>query len=218
MKTLTKLFITMLLVFLSSANLYSQNETSFVIAADNMNLFYFGMENPISVAATGVPADKLKVKAINGSIIGSGSKYIVRPENKPYVIIEVFEETDAGKTQKIGIDTFRVKRIPSPIACIGLNCNSDIYLTKEELLKYAEINIIWPMPVDMDFKIESFSFSCLKDQESVELQAYGNKFTGEMLEMINDLPAGSKILFQNIQAIGPDGKRRLSSISVILVE
>ena len=218
MKTLTKCFITVFFASLFFATLHSQTERSFAVTADKMNLLYFGMENPVSIAVTGVPADKLKVSAINGSIIGSDGKYIVRPENKPYVIIEVFEETDAGELEEIGCDTFRVRRIPSPVACIGLNCNSDIYLTKEELLKNPEINIIWPMPVDMKFEIESFSFSCLKDQESIELQANGNKFTGEMLAMIRDLPAGSKILIQNIQANCPDGKRRLSSISVSLVE
>jgi HSP20 family molecular chaperone IbpA len=60
-----------------SFDISAQTNSGPVVSADNMNIFYIGVDNPVSVAVPGVLSDKLKVTISEGSISGSNGKYTV---------------------------------------------------------------------------------------------------------------------------------------------
>jgi gliding motility-associated protein GldM len=60
---------------------YEVGVSSVTVAADKMNVFYIGVDNPISVAAAGISSNDIAVSVSGsggGSISGSGSKYVVK--------------------------------------------------------------------------------------------------------------------------------------------
>jgi len=65
-----------------------------------MNLFYIGIDNPITVAMAGVPTEKVKVSCENGEIedLGNGH-YNVRVKTVGNKIIKV--EADGITTKEI---------------------------------------------------------------------------------------------------------------------
>ena len=80
MKTITKTLV-IFLAILSNISLFAQTDATAVVAADKMNVFYIGVDNPISVAVPGIASDKLRVTVNNGTITGSNGKYIVKVGN-----------------------------------------------------------------------------------------------------------------------------------------
>jgi hypothetical protein len=99
------------------------NGQSVSASADKMNVLYIGVDNPVTIAASGLSSDEVFVTLSGGggaSIEGSGSKYIIRPTQQTssanFCNIDVF---NTKTNQKIASFPFRVKRIPDPQAQIG---------------------------------------------------------------------------------------------------
>jgi hypothetical protein len=218
MKTFTKKMIVILFAILSNFQLYSQTEKLVVISADRLKILYVGIDNPVSIAVQGITSDKLKVSISNGTIIGSNGKYIVKPGQDSISIIEVTAEIKPGEIKKVGCDTFIIKRIPDPIPSIGKYI-SNSYISKDELLKNAEINVSLNLPFDLNFEVISFSFTYKENNNLITKKVIGNKFTQEIITAINNLKVESKVYFEDIKAKGPDGAvRRLSPIVIKLAE
>ena len=218
MKTLTKKMIVIIFAVLINFQLYSQTEKLVVISADKMKILYVGIDNPVSIAAQGITSDKLKVSISNGSIIGSNGKYIVNPGQDTISIIEVKAEMKSGEIKKVGCDTFIIKRMPDPIPYIG-KYSSNSYISKDELLKNSEINVSLNLPFDLKFEVISFSFTYNEDNNLITKKVTGNKFTKEIITVIKNLKAESKIYFEDIKAKGPDGAiRSLPQILIKLAE
>ena len=85
------------------------------IAADKMNVFYIGVENPITLSAAGVPSSQLKVTSTGLDMKGTGAKRIVTAKRKGIATITL----SGGGLAKTEFK-FRVKRIPDPVVkCAG---------------------------------------------------------------------------------------------------
>jgi len=224
MKTLARLLV-LISALLFNINLFAQAENAAVVSADNMNVLYIGIDNPVSIAVPGIPNDKLKVTISNGIITGSDGKYIVNVHNVAETIIEVSAEIKPGEIKKFGTSTFRVKRMPNPTPVIGntINNNGRAIMSKEELLKNPEVTVSMNLPFDLKFEVVSFTLTYSVDRgtekDLVSLTANGNKFTQGMIDAINKLPKDSKIYIEEIYVNGPDGVvRQLPSIAIKLME
>lgn len=92
---------------------YEVGRRSVAVAADKMNVFYIGVDNPVTVSAAGVSSNDLRVSGSGGGIrmSGSGSKYTVNVTQQGDARISV---SGGGLTNTNF--TFRVKRIPNPTA------------------------------------------------------------------------------------------------------
>jgi hypothetical protein len=198
--------------------LNSQTENSVVVSADKMNILYVGIENPVSIAASGISSDKLKVTVSNGTISGSNGKYIVQPVGGSESIIEISAEVKRGDIKKVGTVVFKNKRIPDPSPCIGNYCNTSLYITKEELLKNTNVNVSLNMPFEIKFEIVSFVFSYIgENKNKVDLPVTGNKFTQDIINSINKMNDGGELFIENIKVKFSDGSfRNLSPIEIKL--
>lgn len=94
---------------------YEVGERSVTVAAEKMNVFYVGVENPLAISAAGVPSGQIKVTA-------SGTE-LEKKSNGKYVAIpsKVGEATITVSGPGLNPTTFpyRVKRIPDPIPALG---------------------------------------------------------------------------------------------------
>jgi gliding motility-associated protein GldM len=219
MKTLINKMIVVLTAILFNFPLYSQTGKQVLVSADKMNILYVGIDNPVSIVAQGITSDKLKVTMTNGTITGSNGKYIAKPVQGSISIIEVTTEIKPGEIKKIGCDTFRIKRIPDPITQIGNTTNTNLY-SKEYLIKNPEINVLMNLPFDLKFEIISFTFLYKINNEIKDIMTInvtGNKFTQEIIAIINSQKTDSRLYFEDIKAKGPDGTVRvLSPIAIKL--
>src|SRR5208283_1999231 len=60
---------------------YIVAQPSVTVSADAMNVFYIGVDNPVSISAPGIPMEKLKPSITQGSLTPTGKgggKYIVK--------------------------------------------------------------------------------------------------------------------------------------------
>lgn len=219
MKTLVRITVLTSIAALLSLQLYSQNKPTVVVSADSMKILYLGIDNPVSITACGIDNDKLDVCITNGEITGRHGKYIIRPGSGKITQFIIAAEDKSGEIKYITTDTFRVKKIPSPIACIGSNCSSSLYLSKAELLRNPKLNILWYFPMDLDFKVISYSFTYAKDKDIYVEKAKGCELTSSMIDEIKSMEGGSKIFLEDIKVMGPDDTiRSLESIVIKLTD
>jgi len=94
---------------------------SYVVAAAplKMNVFYIGVDNPLRVAAAGIPANELSPRLVGaGTLTGGNGDYVVTVTQPGEVAIQIFRKQGAKETL-LGEEKYRVKRIPDPTPKLG---------------------------------------------------------------------------------------------------
>jgi len=175
-----------------------------------MNVLYIGVKNPVAISVPGISMDKVKPSINVGKLYKDPShknQWIVEvPKKAKKAVISATTVLD-GKTYNLGSSEFRVKRVPDPIATIAGMTGGKI--SRNQLLAAgAIIPEMKGFEFDLYFKIVSYSFTTLINGDFVTLKAKGNSFTPEIKKRIRNSKRKQKFLFENIQAIGPDGSKR----------
>ncbi len=194
---------------------YEVGQKSIAVAADKMNVFYVGVDNPITVSAAGIPTSKLKVSAPGLNLRrGSGkSAYIVKP-TKPakQVFITVSGEGESVKKE------FRVKRIPTPNATVGRDAKN----WKGGTIKSGPFKVQRMLEAtlenfDFDAKcsIQGFNMTYVKRREDgVVAVNRGGKFTSEVTRLVSKAKPGDVYYFENVKGRCPGDQvaRSLNSL------
>ncbi len=189
---------------------YEVGKRSVTVSADKMNVFYIGVDNPVSVVAAGISSNSLSV---NGSGITmskkGGGKYNVtasRPGNASITV-------SGGGLKSTKFD-FRVKRIPDPIARLG-NKNSGS-LGSGEFKAQGGVGA-WLDNFDFDARcrIEGFIMTRVaKRQDPVDAINRGAKFSGQASQLKNMAKPGDIYYFENVKARCPGdaAARKINSL------
>ncbi|MBC6995508.1 GldM family protein [Neolewinella lacunae] len=95
---------------------YEVGQRSVSVSADKMNVFYIGVDNPVTVAAAGVSSGDVRVTVTGAASKASGDNknLVVRGNSVGEAKVNV-----TANGQQLGSFDFRVKRIPDPIAMLG---------------------------------------------------------------------------------------------------
>jgi gliding motility-associated protein GldM len=204
----------------SFENEYIVAKPSATVSADKMNVFYIGVDNPVTVSVPGVANESVTPSISIGNMkkLGGG-KYIVRVDNATAgakAIVSINANFD-GKTKSMGKPEFRVKRVPNPVPSIG-GVEDGALIDKSRITTAG--GIVAQLK-DFDFElvmfVTSFTMQTIKGGDlSPKLLSKGNKFTTEMLSMISQAKRGQKFWFENITAKAPDGNRKLPSINLTI--
>ena len=190
---------------------------SLTVAPLRMNVFYLGVENPVSITAPGLSSNQIHPRISAGKLYKKGRTWIVKltkpvPGNKVYVSATAEIE---GKNILLGKSEFRVKRVPSPTAEIAGQSNGQI--DKNTLLAARGIipNMKDFLFDNYYFKVTSFTFATIMNGDWVPKNVRGNVFPPEVTKIIRNAKHKQKFFFENIQAVGPDGSvRTLNPISL----
>ncbi|VAW29423.1 hypothetical protein MNBD_BACTEROID07-352, partial [hydrothermal vent metagenome] len=190
---------------------------SLTVAPLRMNVFYLGVENPVSITAPGFSSEQIHPRISSGKLYKKGHIWIVKlskPVSGNKVYVTATAEID-GKKMLLGRSEFRVKRVPSPVAEIAGQSNGMI--DKNTLLAARGIipNMKDFLFDNYYFKITSFTFATIMNGDWVATNIRGNVFTPEAMKIIRNSRHKQKFFFENIQALGPDGSTRtLNPISL----
>ena len=196
---------------------YQVGLPSVTISPTKMNVFYFGVPNPVKISVPGVASENLSVSISNGRIVKSGDGYLVYPAKLDVTGKNTSVSVQAtmnGEKRSMGSMAFRVKEVPPPLATVsnknGGNLKKEELLTEEGL--FADLK---DFDFDLKFKVTQFEITFSGASGFVtNLKGNGNRFSAEQKEQFKKLTIGSVIYIDNITAKGDGGTDRpLSPIS-----
>lgn len=205
---------------------YTVVEPMASISPSMLNVLYIGIDNPIKIAAAGIPSDRLSVSISNGTLQKKGNDWIARvPQTAKEVSISVSYRSEDGSISTLGSSIFKAKTLPDPMPYILISDKSgqkrlkNGKISKQSLLAsnkiYAAIddNIL-----DIAFSVKSFAITSFDSMGNAILeQSNGNEFSQRQIRQINSMRRGTRLYITDIQAIGPDGvQRKISPMEIIL--
>jgi gliding motility-associated protein GldM len=187
---------------------YTVGQANASIALDKMNVLYIGVDNPITIAASGGGDDKVQVSMSGGggsiSKVGAG-KYIARVNS----ITDDARITVSVDGKVAGASQFRVRTIPDPVATVGgepsgANVSAGAFKAQAGVGAYIK-----DFPFELNYKVTSFSIAADTDDGDIaEAQCSGNSWSGPAQQILKGLKSGRTVTIDNIRAIGPDGRNR----------
>jgi gliding motility-associated protein GldM len=191
---------------------YEVGQRSVSVSADKMNVFYIGVDNPITVAAAGVASGDVRVNVTGAATKKSGnnSNLVVSGTSVGEAKVNV---TAAG--QSLGSFNFRVKRIPDPVAKIGAsrggNIKANIFKSQKGL--YAELENF-----DFEAKCSIVGYELIyvpKRADAVPSTNGGGNFTDPTQKLVELAKPGDFYQIRNIKGRcpGDDISRDLGTMS-----
>ncbi len=172
------------------------------VSADKMNVFYIGVDNPVSVSAAGVSSNQLQVSGSGGGITlsptGNG-KYNVKVNRPGEAVITV----SGGGLQPTNFN-FRVKRIPDPVAKLTNKQKSGgipngVFKAQAGLLAELE-----NFDFDARCEIQGFNIVRVPRREDPQIAVNpGGRFRPEASAIVNQARPGDRFFFENVKAKCP---------------
>jgi gliding motility-associated protein GldM len=181
---------------------FEVGKPSTTVAAEKMNVFYIGVDNPVSISAP-VP----NFSASGPGLSKTGKGYVMRPpKSAKTVTITVTGEDDKGNKQVLGKTEFRVKKIPTPVSSIVGRSGS--FSIKKAALNAA--STVQAQMDNFDFEISvnvsSFKFSTIKSGFVEETKVNGFRLDPKCKEMIGKATRNQKFYIEDIKCKMPDGR------------
>jgi gliding motility-associated protein GldM len=181
---------------------YEVGRRSAALSADKMNVFYIGVDNPISIAVAGASSNQIQVSGSGGgiNITGSGTSRMVRVSTPGASEITV---SAPGISQKF---PFRVKRIPDPTAQLGGGPNKRGGQMGSGEFK-AQLGIAAILE-NFDFEakcdVQGFELTRVrKNEDPVSTQNGGPRWGDKAGNLVNSAKPGDTFLFDDIKAKCP---------------
>ena len=195
---------------------YQVGAPSVAISPIKMNVFYIGVDNPVSITASGVPAS-----SVMASISGAGTirkagngKYVVTVKSTNDVTVNVSAKVGES-VRNLGSMSFRCKRVPDPIAQVGGKTGGRI--SKSALATASVSAKLENFPFDLSFPIVSFSVTTVQNGFTVSEKASGTRLSAAQKKIISSAKSGQRLYFEDIKAKAPDGSTRsLGTIKFII--
>jgi gliding motility-associated protein GldM len=186
---------------------YTVVEPIAVIAADRMNVLYAGIDNPITVSAPGVAADRISLHVEGCGVVGAGAgKYNVKPTESlvgKTITATTSAPADRG-TQSLGSQVFRVKRVPDPQAKLG--ALSTGRRAKQEILTnpFVVAKMDEGFVYDLTWTIQSFQVSIIeRGMEGNSMPVQGNQLPASIVNTIKNAAPKTVIQITGIRASSP---------------
>ncbi len=215
-------FQTPLLVLALFAALYAfkftdTKDRTVSVAADKMNIFYVGVDNPITVAVEGIKNKDVTVSSSDVRLMDKGKgRYIVIADQPGEAQIQV-----SAKGMQPQVLKFRVKRFSDPIATLD---NPNFYLKTEGNVKAEDfketVGILQYMfgCFDFDNKLKVSEFTILKVPKTgcvVEVFVRNGKFNDAARQLINSATSGDTFYFETIISSidGGSSERKLNNMA-----
>jgi len=198
---------------------YEVAAPSLVVSPTKMNVFYRGVDNPVSVSVSGYSNKDISATATNGALTKSADGYIMRPGKDAEATIGATVTNPDGTKKPMPGLKFRVKNVPNPRPYFGGKSVDDETIKKTELT--AAAGVIAKMidfEFDLKFDVVEYRVTMIVGGTPIEKMTKGPAVSGDMKEMFMKAKPGQKIFIEQIKARGPDGTtRNLGSLSFKVV-
>lgn len=178
---------------------YEVGERSATVSADKMNVFYLGVDNPISVSVAGVPTDKIKVNGSNVKLRKvSGGKFIANPKK-----IGTAKITLSGGNLKPTDFEYRVKRIPDPVLQLGKKTGGTM-TAAEMRVQPGIIPFLKDFEFDAKCRVVEFQMARVpKNDDAVFTTNQGGRFGSKAKRIIEQAKRGDSYFFNEVKVKCP---------------
>ncbi|MBM3432359.1 MAG: gliding motility protein GldM [Bacteroidetes bacterium] len=185
---------------------YTVGSANASIALDKMNVLYIGVDNPVSIAASGGGDDKIRAEISGGggqlSRVGNG-KYNCRVSQiTDKCIISVYVDNKLA-----GASEFRVQALPPAQAYVG-GKQSGEPVTAGEFRSQAGVGAgIINFPFKLEYSVVSYTFTCDTDDDIISIPVQGAAFSQAVRTAIGQhVRPGRMVTIEDIRVKGPDGR------------
>jgi gliding motility-associated protein GldM len=195
---------------------YNVAPPSASVAPTNMNVFYRGLENPISVSVPGAAPNNIIVNVTGGSISGSNGTYNVVPGAGKEMSVNVSVKNPGGKTSSMGSFKFRVKPIPQPEFKWGTFATG----SKIDKSTAAVSPLVAELP-GFEFPVKAsvlkYDISYVDKGNLIEItNQSGRSLSVDVQNKIKKLPKNTKVFFENVKVQVP-GETKTIKIAVFTI-
>lgn len=193
------------------------------VSATMMNVFYTGIDNPVSISVPGIGNGTVNATMTNGTLTRSGDGWIARPAQVgANCEISVSVEVDGVRTN-VGNYTFKARKLPDPTAYINLGQDNRYKgskpLAKGTLLGVSGLHAaIDDGLLDIEFTVVSFETITFGSMgEAIPEVSQGSSFSERQKNSFRRMKRGTRFFITRIRATGPDGvTREISPMEVIV--
>lgn len=187
------------------AHTYTVAQAFSAVGADNMNVFYVGVDNPLSASAAGILPNDLvvNVSGSGASIKPNGiGKYVITATNSGTCLVSVFSKT-GGVLKAQGLPkVFRVKNIPQPVAKInGRPVLSTLELNSLELQSINSLGAVclgFEFPVSV--KVTHAVVTAIgRDGTLIDEVLTSSALTPRAMKLLSELKPGRRAFIEAIK-------------------
>jgi gliding motility-associated protein GldM len=186
---------------------YKVGQANASIALDKMNVLYIGVDNPVTIAASGAGDDRIQASISGGSLVqaGGSGKYMARVNS----VTDDCKITVTVDGKIAGVSQFRVRTIPRPIAVVG-GFESGANVPANAFKAQAGVGAgVKDFPFELQYKVTKFAISADTDDGYIDDAAVtGNIWSNEARRVLNNLKPGKTVMIDDIHAVGPDGRNQ----------
>ncbi len=178
---------------------YEVGQRSVAVSLDKMNVFYIGVENPVSVSAAGVSSNDVKVSASGVNIANKGGGHFVVTATTPGEATLTVSGGGATSSFK-----YRVKRIPDPVPYLGAQ-KQPASMNNGTFRAQGGIAAVL-LNFDFDAKCDVVGFEVTylpKRQDPITAQNGGARWSGSVGDMIQKAKPGDSYFFDDVKCKCP---------------
>jgi hypothetical protein len=215
------IFSIALLSFDGNSDEAATSEQNVTIAATQLNVFYTGINNPISVSVSGVKPENVFLTATGGATLtgGPGQYMITVPPGRETINITASSKKDGGG-KVYGTSAFRVRNLPQPEVRFGHIKHA--FAGVKELKKVSRIDA----SVDPSFLLENFKYTVTKysfmlvpkNGIPTMITAKGENITPEVTKILEAVVPGDQIIVYDIRVDGPAGEILVTSSILLTIQ
>lgn len=170
------------------------------IALDKNNVFYIGLDNPVSIVVRGVPEEQVKIEAKGISLIyNSGDHYTVRASEPGDARIFV-----SGPGMERLEFRYRVKRIPDPVVLLGARHRSRTIGNGEFKAQNGLVMVLENFDFDVRCEVLGYELTYLASRhEPITVSNQGGRYNPAARELVNKARPGDVYFFSDIKCKCP---------------
>ncbi len=190
---------------------YEVGQRSVAVSLDKMNVFYIGVDNPISVSAAGVSSNDVKVSGSGVTVNSSGGgKFIVRATTPGNASLTV---SGGGMSQKFD---YRVKRIPDPVPMLGAKRQPGSMPNGTFKAQGGIAAVLENFDFDVKCDVVGFEVTYLpKRQDPITKPNAGARWNSEVAGFVEKAKPGDSYFFDEIKCKcpGDSGPRNIGQLA-----
>jgi len=190
---------------------YSVFAPQAAISADELNVLYVGLPNPISVSVGGVDPKNVTVSVVGGGVSLRAAKpgqfnALVPVRNGNDCLIKVTAKLPDGRTVSMGDKKFKIRNVPRPVfkaGSVGFSGPISLSALKVQSNAIAALdNFVYD---GVKYDVLSYRFTCIgRRTNGPKIMTANGSSLIPIQAYLKMLGPGDLIQFDQIKAIGPD--------------
>jgi hypothetical protein len=167
-----------------------------------LNYLYIGVDNAVELTGYKHTQFQVTISGGGGSVMTAGSnRYIIRVSTIDTCTLAVRGNNGKEVLQK----KYLTRLAPSPVA--SLAGSRDTVISRSRVLLNPYLSVILPGSFFRSkYRVILFIATFIQDNDSIGTTAMNNLLSSEQVKIIKTLKSRDQINFDEIRALGPDGR------------